>query len=118
MIRRVREVLRLQAQSITTPINLPFLARKRPIQEVAGIKLHARLIGQHLKDTSARGIVNFRSRRETFRKIPNRSENVLAVEHPVVIVTVALFYLLVIVVDSRAHGSGFAKIERRSFNGG
>src|SRR5215470_4290983 len=108
MIRRVREVLRLKAQSITTAVSLPFLACNRSIQKVAGIELHAWFVGQHLKNAATRWIVNFSSFSELFAS---------AVEHPVVIVAVALLDLIVVSVNSGTHSARLAEVKRGPFNG-
>ena len=49
---------------------------------------------------------------------PRRAGTVtcVAIEHPIVVVAVALLQLIVVVVDARADGGGLAKIKRRACN--
>ena len=108
MIRRIRKVLGLKAQGAAMRIRLAAFAGDRPIQEISGVELNARLIGQYLQHAPAAGLVDL-GRLRQFATI---------IKHPIVIVTVAFFQLIVVVVNSCAHSGGFLEVERRSTDRG
>ena len=68
MVRRVREVLRLQAESRVLFVGYAVLSFQTPIEKVAGIKLYTGLGRQDLESATAYGFVE--SRRESKRAIP------------------------------------------------
>ena len=107
MIWRIREVLGLKAQSTTVRIRNAALPFDRAIQKISGIKLNSGLIGQDLQHAPTAGLIDF----GRLRKLA------AAVQHPVVIVAVALFQLIVVVVNSCAHSGRFAEIKRSSGDG-
>ncbi len=82
MIRRIREVLRLQAQRLATLINFPVFSGDASVQEVSGIELDSRLVGDDLHHAAAGWLINFCRIAPTCPRA--------AIEHPVVVVTVAL----------------------------
>ena len=90
-------------------VHLAILASKTSVQEIAGIELHTWFIGQHLKHTAAGCVENFRGLRKFLA---------LAIEYPIVIVTMAFFQLIVVGIDSCADLGRLAEIERCSFNRG
>ncbi len=49
MIRRVRKVLGLQAECGATRVRVAPFSMRGAIQEIPGVKLHARLGGQHFQ---------------------------------------------------------------------
>src|SRR6185437_14395470 len=96
MVRRIRKVLGLQAESATAWIRNAAFPLDCAIQKISGIKLNPGLIGQDLQHTPTSGLINFgRLRKFT-----------AAVKHPVVIVAVALLQLIVVIVNSCTHSSG------------
>src|SRR5580765_4494871 len=58
MIRRIREVLCLQAESITVFVNVAFLASDRSVKEVACVELDRRLSGRNLEHASCRRLID------------------------------------------------------------
>ena len=101
MIRRIREVLRFEAQRAMAGIrNSPF-PLDRAIQKVAGVKLDPGLIGQNLQHAPTARLIDFRCLRKFAAA---------AIEYPIVIVAMAFFQLIVIIVNSCAHGGRLAEI--------
>ena len=43
MIRRIRKMLRLEAEAITPLVHVPVLSRDRAIEKIPRVELHARL---------------------------------------------------------------------------
>src|SRR6266498_5599382 len=86
MVRRIRKMLSLKAQSEAALINFAILAGDGPVQKIAGIELHTGLVGEHLQHTSSGWLINFCRRGEL---------SAAAVEHPIVIVALPLLQLIV-----------------------
>src|SRR5258708_7985965 len=89
------------------PVNLPTLARNGAVQEISRVKLHAGLVGPDLHDAARSRLINFR-RLGQFAPA--------TVEHPVVVVSLALLELVIIVVNARSNGGQLAEIEWRAFH--
>jgi len=107
MIGRIRKMLSLQAQRRAMPVHLSLFTLHCTVQEISGVKLHARLGRQDIHDPAAGRLIHFHCQRR-----PCRAG--FFVQHPVVIVAFAKFELLVVRVDARADGRLFRKIERCS----
>ena len=107
MIRRIREMLRLQAQRIPVLIHLTVLAGDCSIKKVAGIKLNSRLVSPDLHHPPCRWFLNFRR----LNKLSPAT-----VEHKIVIVPLAELKLLMVIVDAGANGGKLTKIERSAFD--
>src|ERR1700722_14463618 len=108
MIRRIREVLRLQAHCKTGFVDFASLAGRGGAQKVAGVDLDSRLSGPGFHDTASRGFIkNSCQTRHGFHA---------GIQYPVVIVAVTKFQLFVILVDARANGGGLPEIKRRTGN--
>ena len=105
MVGRIRKMLRLQAKSRSLAIHLAAFARDRAVQKISRIKLNSRLSGPHLQNAPAPGIVNFCG----FRKL-----SACAVQHPVVVVSLAESNLLVIGIDALTNRRCLPKIKWRS----
>src|ERR1700733_7091792 len=98
MIRRIREVLRLQTKPGPALVYLAAFALDRAVQGIAGIKLNAWLSRIDFQCASAFRL--FYARRQ-------RQPGTAFVQHPVMVVASAEFQLLVILVDARANGRAF-----------
>jgi hypothetical protein len=99
MIRRIRKVLGLKAESATMWIRNAAFPLDRAIQKISGVKLNPGLIGQDLQHAPTSGLVNFCRLRKF----------AAAVEHPIVIVTVALLQLIIVIVNSSLTAVGLRK---------
>ena len=64
MVRRIREVLRFEAEPITLVVHLSVLAVDRAIQEIARVKLNPRFGCEDLQHSAAGWIVSLRSQDE------------------------------------------------------
>src|SRR6266849_8855063 len=93
MIGRVWKMLRLQAQSVTQFVDVSLFPRDGSIQEIATVKLHARLRGEYFQHTPAAGLMDAGGQRQAV---------VLPVDHPVVIVPASYHQLLIVVIDTSA----------------
>src|SRR5690242_10639304 len=100
-------MLCFQAQTEAMSVNLAALSCNSSVQKIAGIKLDTGLISQNLQHAPARGFVHLR---------PLHHFLTFTVEHPIVVVAVALFDLIVVGIYSCANGGGFAEVKWRSFN--
>src|ERR1700731_4981095 len=80
VVRRIREMLTLQAKRGALLVHLPSLAMRRPVQKIPCIKLYPGLGRQDLQDAAALGIA--RDRRQL-----NRQSSNLLLDNPVVIVS-------------------------------
>ena len=105
LVRRVRVVLRLQAQPAALDVGLAAAALDRSIQEVAGVELHARLGGGDLHDPAADRIGDARAH----RMVPGG-----CAEHEVVVVAPAKPDLLVVGVDELADPPRLGEVKRRA----
>ena len=108
MVRRIGKMLRFQAKAGAVGVEHAALAADGAIKKVAAVKLDSRLSCEDLQNSSARGFVNFRGSLQL-------SVGSL-VQHPVVIVSLSEFQLLVVLIDSRADGCRFLEIERTTGN--
>src|SRR5271156_3336741 len=99
-------MLRLQTQPGAARVHLAAFAVDRSVQEIAGVKLQARLRGHYFKNAAADRLLDARGQAQS-----------ASVQHPVVIVAMAELQLLVIGFDSRTYASGFSKVERRAGDG-
>lgn len=104
LIRRIGEVLRLQAESVAMLVRVT-VAADRAIEEVAGIELHSGLRGRNFQDASGRGFVNARGQDQA---------RTFAVDHEIVVVSMGKLELFVVVIDAGADLLWFGEIERRS----
>src|SRR5215813_1816033 len=59
MIRRVGKMLCFQAEGVTLLVDLASGSGDRAVEEVAGIELHAGLVGEDFEDASGGGLVGF-----------------------------------------------------------
>src|SRR5260370_8815661 len=105
MIGRVREMLRLHAESRTPSVDLARLTVQSSVQKVARVKLKTGLRREHFHHATRLRLSHLGGR---FRP---RSR---AVQHPVVIVAGPEFYLLVARVDPLPNRRGSTKIESRA----
>src|SRR5690348_3289907 len=103
VIRRVGIVLRLEAEAETVAVGDAALAVDAAVEEIAAVKLNARLRGQDFQFPSRFFVVNAGGEDE--------AGLVIAIQDEIVVVALAEFELLVVVIDARADGRGFAKIE-------
>ena len=60
MVRRIREMLRFEAEPVPLVVHLPVLAVDRAIQEIARIKLNPRFGRQHLQHAAAGWVESLR----------------------------------------------------------
>src|SRR6185295_2305055 len=98
MIGRVWEMLRLQAESVALLVHPSRLAGQRAVQKIAGVELDARLGGGHVEHASAGRFL------EPCRVMQGRSCGPAdrTVQHPVMVVAVAVLQLRMIGCDARA----------------
>lgn len=107
MIRRIRIVLRLQAESVTPLVDVAALSSDASIQEVTRVELHSRLCRRHFEYAACRGFVHSRGQCHP---------STFAVDHKIVVISVTERELLVVVVDPRPDPGRFGEIERRSLD--
>src|ERR1700758_4866854 len=107
MIGGIREVLRLQAETVAALVDMAVLTDNRTVKEIASVELDAGLRGRDFEHTSASGLVGARRQREAVA---------FAVDDPVVVVAVAEDDLFVRVVDAGADPGGSGEIERRALD--
>src|SRR6266571_2914369 len=100
-------MLRLEAQRRAMSVDLPALSRDAAVEKVAGVELDAGLRGAHVERASTFRI------NET-RRVDER--HCAAIDHPVVVVPVAVTQLRMRLVDTRADGRGDTEIEWRSLD--
>src|SRR3954462_5912160 len=108
MIRRIRKVLRLEAQT-SPPTVGPAALSSDSAEKIPGIELNAGLRRRHLEGAAALRID------EPRRRLQPRAA---AVNDPVVIVGPGFFQLHVVFVNTGADRRGLAKVEGRSLDGG
>ena len=107
MIRRIREVLRLQAEAVAALVDVAFLSGDGAVEKISRVELDAGLRGRDLQHATARGFVDARGQTEAVA---------FPVDHKVVIVAVAEDQLLVAVVDARADLRRRGEVERRALD--
>src|SRR5215469_1475508 len=96
-------------KSATMDIDRSAFADDGAVEEIAGIKLHARRCRPDLKNASALWVSHAGVQGELVHGM---------IHYEVVIVAAAEFQLLVVIVDARADGGGLAEIKRCSFHRG
>src|SRR5215211_389941 len=108
VVGRVRVVLGLQGEPVALPVHPAAGADQRPVQEVAGVELDARLVGDDLQDPAAPGLDD-----------PGGQLQAAAVpvEHPVVVVAAADDQLLEAVADAGADGGRVPEVHRGAGHG-
>src|SRR4051812_25634101 len=104
MVRRVRVVLSFQGEPISLLVGVSVLAREFSVQEVAGVKLHARFCGVYLEHSSS---LRFK---DAGRQLKFRA---FTVDDEVVIVSSAQFDLLVICIDAGPDSCSLSEIKWR-----
>jgi hypothetical protein len=104
-IRRVRIVLRFQAQRVVLAMNAAIFSGHGAVEEIARIKLDSRLIGQKLKDAAGVRIFEAGSRSRFAGSAPAQTE--------IVIIALADPDLFIFVVEAGADAVRGAEIERR-----
>src|SRR2546422_749500 len=100
-------MLRLHAESVAELINPAAFALEGAIEKVAGVELQTRLAREHFQHASGGRFGNARNHTKFSQGF---------VDHPIMIVAVAELELFVWLVDARADGGWFAKIQRRAFH--
>src|SRR5262249_16835884 len=105
LVRRVRIVLRLEAETGAVTIDVAALALDRAVEEIARVELQAWLGRRDLHRTPALRI------RQSRRELEAGS---LPFQHPVVIVALAVLELLIAVLDARADDGRPTEVERRA----
>src|SRR5690606_29370433 len=103
LIGRIGKMLRLNAEAAAMTKALP-PCTETAIEEIAGIKLRARLGGQYFQHTTS-GVL-FNSRRKT--QLARRC----LVQHKIVVVAPAQLQLLILCTYVLADSLGFTEIER------
>src|SRR5579863_1341235 len=101
-------MLRLEAEASAMRIRLAALPLCRSVQKVSAVKLYTRFRCKHFENASARRLKNFGGELQPTLCI--------LLEHPVVVVTLPEFQLLVILIDARTDRRGLRKIKRRAPN--
>lgn len=102
MIRRIRVVLGLEAETIAEIVDLASLPDERPVKEVTGVELDARLRGDDFHDTTALRFLDLGDHAEVAGEF---------IGHPVVVISTGKLELRVIIVDPRPDGGGHAEIK-------
>src|SRR5207237_1734852 len=106
---RIRIMLRLQRQPVTKAVDAAAFAGDCAIEEVPGIELNARLRRVDLQSATSRGVGCSRGEHQCICR------NATAVQHEVVIVTVAVTDLDVLsLIDARADWRRCPEVERRA----
>src|SRR5438477_13176031 len=108
MVRRVREMLRLQTQPGSMAIDTSSLACNRTVQEVSRIELKAWFGRRDLERPSTLRIGQPRGWLQA---------RASAIENPVVIVSAPVLQLHVVHRDARADCRRLAEVERRPLHG-
>src|SRR6185437_7742467 len=105
MVRRVREMLRLQAEAIPQRILRTRPALERAVEEVARVELHARLRRFDAQHAAASRVIYLcRGVKYTH----------LSAQNPVMVVTTPELQLLVVRIDALANYVRAREVERRS----
>src|SRR3954466_5595802 len=103
-------MLRFQTQTCALTVDAPALPGDRPVEEVAGIELHAWLCRADFDRSAADRIFQTRCRCQRTR--PD------LIDYPVVIIAPPEAKLLVRLPNARADGGRLPKVERRARNRG
>src|SRR4051794_17311973 len=112
MIRRIRKMLGLQGQTIAEPVHSAAFAGDGAVQEIAGIELQTWLGGRDLHRATTRRLDDSR------RKKQRVCRGAVPIQHPVVVVAVAVANLGVLpLVDSRSDCRRRAEVEWRALHG-
>src|SRR5215216_6384576 len=109
VVGRVGVVLGLEGEPVALPVHPAAGADQRPVQEVAGVELDARLVGDDLQDPAAPRLDD-----------PGRQLEAAAVpvQHPVVVVAAPDDELLEPVADARPDGGRAPEVHRRAADPG
>ena len=102
-------MLGLQAKTGAMRVRFSVFACSGAVEEVAAIKLDARLGGQHIQDSAAGSFEYFGGHLQ--------AASFTIFKHPIVIVSLPEFQLLVFGIDPRADGGGFPEVKRRAGHG-
>src|SRR6266568_3730570 len=105
MIRRIGEMLRLQAQGIALLVDMSRFAGDRAVEKISRVELHAWFGCGDIEGPAAGGILDACGAHET---------GLAAVQHEVMVVPGAVPQLLVVRADARPDRSRLAEIERRA----
>ena len=107
LVRRIRVVLRLQAEAAAALVRTSALSLQLPVEKIARVELHARFGGRDLEGPAGLRLDDSRGAAQAAGR---------AVQHPVVIVAAAVLQLRIRLIDARADRGRLAEIERRAFN--
>src|SRR5205814_3603699 len=107
VVRRIREVLRLQAKCRAMAVNLSTLAVNRAVEEVASIELNPGLGGEDLHDAPGFRLRDSRGERQA---------GAGTIQDKIVIVAPAEFQLFVGIVNTGSDGGGPAEVEGCAFD--
>ncbi len=64
MIRRIREMLCLQAEPVTVLVNVPLLSRHAAIEKISRVELHSRLRRRNFQHPPAGRLIHPRRKNE------------------------------------------------------
>jgi hypothetical protein len=109
MVRRIREVLCLQAKSSAAGVELAAFAARRPVERISSVELNAGLGREHLEQASACRFERFGGELKVSFTVP--------FQNPSLVVAHSEFKLLIVLVYSRANGRRFPKIKWSSGDG-
>jgi hypothetical protein len=104
MVRRIREMLSLEAESAMLMVNHTALSSEGPIEEICGIKLHARLGGPNLHHPASFGFEHARREGQGFSA---------AVQNKIVVVANGFFVQL---REAGTNRMRFGEIQRGAFD--
>src|SRR5690349_18257282 len=90
-------------------VDFSAFAGDRAIQEVAGVELNTRLIGENLQNAPTLGLISLG--REKHAAFPP------AIQYPVVVISLAEFDLLIVGVNASTDGGWLGEIEGGAFHG-
>src|SRR5579862_2018801 len=99
-------MLRFEAKASAMRIRLATLPLCRSVQKVSAVKLYTRFRCKHFENASARRLKNFGGELQPTLCI--------LLQHPVVVVALPEFQLLVILTDARTDRRGLCEIKRRA----
>src|SRR5690242_5063487 len=108
MVRRIREVLRLEAESEPVTVDHSTFPVDGTIEEVAGVELDTWLVRGDVERAAAR-------RLDDARRMP--LPRTCSIEHEVVIVPTRNLQLLVRLGDTRTDRGRLAEVERGTLHG-
>src|SRR5439155_10543619 len=109
MVRRIREMLSLQAKSVAQFVDMSLLSGDGSIQEVTGIELDTRFGRKNFQHSTARGFMHPGGQYQAVFIVP--------VDHEIVIVTASNDQLFIAFVDAGTNRGCLGEIHRRSPHG-